>query len=200
MKTQRRRNRLANIAFFLPVVVIIGLVVFGYFYATRPGTLDVAAWAQNKYLSEPEQSTPIHVSAMVGSTSGTTPFSLSLPAGQYEVTYPAIPWYYTPSSNEVAVTNGRTVYSTGAYDVIVKIIALSSAGFNATTVSALHGVTPVIWINTSGSNLELEVSGQGNYILSPDQNFTAIFSSPGTYQFATPSGSSTSTSGIITVE
>lgn len=199
MKTKKRHNRIANLLFILPILIIVGFVVYGFLQVTKPGTVTVEALAQNKYLST-GQSTPIDVLAKVGSVSGTTPLSVSLAAGQYEVSYATIPWYQTPASKEVAVGNGQTAYSTGVYSVIVKVVTLSSAGFNATKVLAEHGVTPVVWINTSTSNLIMGVSGIGTFPLSPGQNYTNIFQSVGTYLFTSTTGSPTSSSGSVEVQ
>jgi len=68
----------------------------------------------------------------------------------------------------------------------MKGIAMSQNGFNSSSVTALHGVTPVVWINVGTLPVSIEVSSGGRVLLNPSQNYTMVFSSSGTFSFDIP--------------
>ena len=187
--SKRKDNRLGRLVFFIPLVVIVSFVVYGFFQLTAPGTLKVEAIAHDQYVYTGAGGKSIQVSVTVegssgGNTqSGTTPASFSLSSGTYTVTYGPIEWYTTPADKTVAVPNGKTVYADAVYDVIPSVISIAHSGFNSTEVSALHGVTPVIWVNTSGSDVVLNIQSIGNVALASGQNFTKVFQSVGSLSF-----------------
>jgi len=191
---------LGKVVFLLPILIIIAVVVYGYFQVTAPGTLKVEALLVNKYLPAGSQNETAQVSVTVGNTQGVTPLSLSLASGTYEVSFATILWYHTPPSKELNVENDHTVYATGAYDVKVDVIQITPAGFNTTSVTAEHGVTPVEWVNTSDSPVVFSALPSGTHTLNPSQNFTTIFSSSGDYQFTTSKGNSANSSGEVVVQ
>jgi hypothetical protein len=125
----------------------------------------------------------MNVAVTVGSAQGTTPFNLSLSPGQYTVVYGAVSWFRTPPPRSVAVLGGVTAFALGTYTPIIKTVAITASGFNSTSVSALHGVTPVVWLNHGGSVAVLEIQNVGRFEIAPSQNTTMVFTSKGTFSF-----------------
>jgi hypothetical protein len=76
-----------------------------------------------------------------------------------------------------------TSYAVGVYDPISRVIQVTNSGFNATTVTALHGITPVNWTNPSNVAVTLEGSPAGTQVLLPGQTYSYIFPSAGTFEF-----------------
>jgi hypothetical protein len=181
MNRSKGSPRFGRVVFLIPVVVIVALVFFALFDtgATQPGTLEVIAESSARY----SPSVQLHVSIAVGSTIETSPFNFSLSQGQYEVTYGPAEWYITPPSKLVSVLNGRMQYAIGTYEPLIKVVTINQTGFNATSITALHGVTPVVWINEGGSRVILEIDSIGNFPLNPSQNYTTVLPSLGTYNF-----------------
>lgn len=182
MKRRKTSKTVGRILFAVPVVVVIALVIFGLISAisTHSGTLTVEAVSSGRYSSP----TQLKVHATVGSTTEATPFNLTLPQGQYSVSFGNVSWFKTPDNSSVGLVGGKTAYVIGTYVPIVKAIALTSEGFNTTTVTAKHGVTPVVWINEGNSVEVLEVSGVGRIPLNPTQNYTRVFASQGTVEYS----------------
>ncbi|MDG7008014.1 MAG: hypothetical protein JRN06_07195 [Nitrososphaerota archaeon] len=180
-KRSRRKTRFGNIIFWLPIAVVIGLVVVGLlaYSPVRSGTLVVQAVSSSRY-APPVQ---LQVSATVGSVTKSTPFNLTLGLGQFTVVYSAVSWYYTPPPKVVTVSGGKTTFSIGTYDPILRAVSITGQGFNSTAVSALHGVTPVVWTNEESTFEVLEITSFGHYILQPGQNHTQIFPSRGNFSF-----------------
>lgn len=188
MKSRKSKNGLiGKLVFFIPLIVIVSVVVYGFIQVTEPVTLEVQAQAQNKYVSsaEPQQ---LQVSATVSGTSGTytvtTPGSLSVSSGTYTVTYGSIAWYTTPSPRTIEGSSGQKVYAVGVYVATPSVVSITQSGFNATQVSALHDVTPVTWINNSGSNIVLSIENNGNEPLAPGQNATIVFQKAGSFSYS----------------
>jgi hypothetical protein len=181
MSRSKGSPRFGRIIFLIPVVVIVALVFFAIFDtgATQPGTLDVVAESSGRY----SPSVQLHVSVAVGSTVETSPFNFSLSQGQYLVTYGPAEWYVTPPSRLVSVLSGRMQYAIGTYEPLIRAISINQTGFNATSITALHGVTPVVWINQGASRVILEIDSIGNIPLNPSQNYTTVLPSQGTYSF-----------------
>ena len=199
MKSSRHRHeRLGKLIFLIPVIVLVALVVYGFFLVTAPGTLKVEAIAQDKYVAG--QAVPIQVSVTVagpsGTETGTTNASFSLDSGTYTVTYVSAAGYTAPLPVTIGVPHGQTVFALGTYQAIAKVVSIGQSGFNATKVAAVHGVTPVIWINTSGLDLSVSIQNDGYHPLEPGQNFTQIFQNPGSFGFQIVGSN---TSGIVQV-
>lgn len=197
MKTSKKnQRRIGTLLFFVPMLIIIGLVVYAFIQVTAPGTLVVNALGHDSYVNGSSQGSPIQASFTVvdssGKTvhSGTTEATFSLSSGTYTVTYGSQEWYTTPSDVTIAVPNGMKVYSVGVYQVIPTAVSISQSGFNSTQVSALEAVTPVIWINNSGQLVILSVQS-AKVPLEPGQNYTRIFQNAGSVAFSegsVPSG------------
>lgn len=181
MKRNRNPGRNGKLLFFAPIVLVVGLVILGFYsaYSSRAGTLVVDAISSGRY----SPSIPLHATATVGTTTQATPFNVTLNQGEYMVDYGAVAWYAAPSSRAIFVPAGKSLFAIGVYNPILRVIAASSQGFNSTSVSALHGVTPVVWVNLGGSYVVLEIDGVGRVTLQPSQNYTRVFQNPGTFYF-----------------
>ena len=180
-KQGRRQKSLGKLAFFVPVVVIALVVVVGIIYSatTQTGTLIVVAYSSGRYSPQ----VALHPKVEVGAQTSTAPFNLTLPDGTYSVTYEPISWYTTPNSRTVTIVGGRTAYAVGVYSPVVRVISIGSNGFNSTSVTALHGVTPVVWVNDNSTFAVVDISSVGRIILEPSQNYTMIFPSAGAYLY-----------------
>jgi hypothetical protein len=194
VKTQKRRSdRIGRLVFFIPMIIIISLVLYGFFRVTAPGTLEVEAQGQNQYqpsTQPPSLHAPVIVTGPSGTQTVTTPDSLSVATGTYTVTYGPVRWYTAPANRTVAVPNGLTVYAVGVYQVTPSVVDITKSGFNTTQAAALHGVTPVIWVNNAGSSMVLTIASNGSYDLASGQNLTKIFQGSGTFDYSLGSGSS----------
>jgi hypothetical protein len=155
MKTARRRDRKGLVVFLFPAILIFAVVIYGLVETSlnTSGVLVVRAETSGYY----SKAVPLVVTATVGTIQVTTPENLTLPTGEYEVTFPAVQWYVTPGPITVAVTSSSPSYATGIYVPIVRHVAVSAAGFNVTSVTAYHGVTPVVWYNESDQIIRLVV-------------------------------------------
>lgn len=182
MRRTKSSKRLGKLLFFIPVMAISVLVVLGLVSSitSGSGTLVINAVSSGRY----SPSVQLRVSATVGAVTQTTPFNLSLSQGEYVVVYGPKEWYATPPSRSVFLPNGRTEYAIAAYSPILRAIAITPNGFNSTSVTAMHGVTPVVWINQGNSVAVLEINNIRSVALNPSQNYTMVFSSAGTYGFA----------------
>ena len=178
----RRFSKAGHLLFFAPIAAIAFLVVFGLLGAasTRDGTLVVEAVSSGRYAP----SVPLHISATVEGKSADTPFNATLPQGYYTVTFGSAAWYLTPPPRSVSLRGGGTAYAVGTFDPVLKIVEITQTGFNSTSVSALHGVTPVVWINKGGSGVTLEIAPDTRIYLQPSQNYTTVFQAAGTYGFS----------------
>lgn len=200
VKSRKKRSWLGNLLFVLPFALILGLLIYGYLHTASPGKVDIQAVSENKYLPAGQTSSPLSVQVTVNGLMETTPYIGSLPTGTYTVSYATIPWYQTPAPKNVSVGNGLTVDATGTYTVIPVFIQVNGSGFNTTSVSAEHGVTPVIWMNPTSSDILIGVAPYGKELLGPGQNFTTIFQSPGAYEFTSSVGNPFSSSGTVKVQ
>jgi len=182
MRGRKKRGKFGTLLFALPVILFViiiayQLILVNYF---QSGTMIVEAQSTGKYY----RVVGLNVSVNVGTQAGTTPLTLSLTQGSYTVTFPTIQWYSTPQSRTASVVAGRTTYAVGVYDPIVKKVSIEGNQFNATTVSAKHGVTPLIWINKMSGYAVLQGGPTGTIIIQPAQNYTYVFQNAGTYTFA----------------
>ena len=179
-KDKKRSAPFGKVVFFIPLVIVLLLVLFAFLSgSTRTtGTLIVSAQSSDN------AATPLRVTAIVQSTTSTTPFNLSLSQGSYVVNFGALAWYTAPPARTVLVPAGRTAYAVGVYQPVESVIAISNGSFNQTAVTALHGVTPVVWVNKEGVPLLLSIQGLKPVSLQAGQNYTYIFQSTGKYTFS----------------
>ena len=177
----RGSKRAGKFFFLLPVVIVLALAIIGFVgvTGTPSGMLVVGAVTSGRY----SPSVELHVSVTIGATTRTTPFNFSLPQGGYDVVYGKSSWYVTPPSRSVQVLSGKTQYAVAVYSPVVVAVDITANGFNSTSVSSLHGVTPVSWINRQGSPVVLVITGVDSVQLSPLQNYTTVFSGTGTFRF-----------------
>jgi len=180
-----RKDRFGRFLFFIPVVIILAVVAFALWstLAQTNGLLVVRAQESDT------ASTPLHATAAVDGMTLTTPFNLSLSKGSYEVNFQTLAWYTPPPPRTVALQAGGTAYAVGVYTPIVRRIAISGTAFNETSTTALHGVTPVVWIN-EGPPLVLDIQGLNPVSLQTGQNYTHIFQAGGTFTFSVYDSSS----------
>jgi hypothetical protein len=181
----RYNSRIGKLVFILPAIIIIILVVYAYVQLNSPGTLIVRA--------ESKSGSPFSVVATVNGKTGTTPFTLTLAQGNYQVTFPSLTWYYPAQPHDVTVLPGTTVYAVAVYDPIGKVIQVNPSGFNSTTVTALHGVTQVNFTNPSGSVVTVQGAPFGNVALNPGQTLSSTYQVAGTYRYTFLSGNQTVT-------
>lgn len=183
-KQSRRSKTFGKLAFFIPVVAIALVVIFGVLNAatTQSGVLIVEAYSSARY-SPRVGLTP---QVQVGSQTMTAPFNLTLTGGTYQVTFGAVSWYTAPGSRSVTIVGGRTAYAVGVYSPVVRVISIGSHGFNSTSVTAMHDVTPVVWVNNNSTFAVLDVSSVGHVVLEPSQNYTVVFSSAGAFGYDIP--------------
>jgi hypothetical protein len=182
MKGRKRRGRFGTLLFALPIVLIALVVAYQLISETyfNSGTLSVAAQSSGKYYPQ----VVLKVTATVGTQAGTTPFTLSVTQGTYTVNFSPMPWYSTPLSRTVSVVAGRTSYAVGVYDPIVKGVSVEANQFNVTSISAKHGVTPLVVINKMSVYAVIQGGPTGTIIIQPSQNYTNVFGSAGTYTFS----------------
>jgi len=195
-RNKRYNTTLGKLFFIIPVLIIGILVVYAYVQLASPGVLTISA--ENSYCTElqvPTNAICSHliVVATVNGKAGETPWTLSINQGNYVVNFTSVQWYYTPASRDVGVLPGQTVYAAGLYSPIGKVIKVTPSGFNATTVMALHGVTPVNWTNPTSSLVTFQGAPFQVVPLEPGQTFSYIFPTAGTYQFAISSTNDTVT-------
>jgi plastocyanin len=182
LKRGKKHSRLGGLVFFIPTVIILGIVAFGVFsyISTRSGTLEVEAMSSARY----EPSVQLHPLVTVNGMSTKSPFNVTLPEGEYTVVFGNMSWYTTPASRSVVVSGGETQFAVGVYDPVVRVISMSSVGFNSTSVTAEHGLTPVIWVNVGENAFTLNIQGLARISLNPGENYTTIFSTQGTFSYS----------------
>ncbi len=183
----RRTSSLQRTAFFVPVVVVLLIAAVAILSGSASSTGVLVVTAQSS------SGEPLHVTAKVGSSSGQTPFNLSLDQGSYNVVYPSLEWYSAPSTRTVTVVKGLTQYSVGVYRPVERVVIIAGDGFNATQVTAMHGLTPVVWVNDQTSIAFLSLQGKGIVSISPAQNYTYIFPNRGTFEYSLYNTNSTGT-------
>ena len=182
MKRGKSSKRTGRLLFFIPVVAVLGLVVFGLIsvISSQSGVLIIQAMSSGRY--SPQVS--LRVSFTVGTNTGVTPVNLTLPQGGYTVAYGQKNWYASPPSRSLVLVGGKTEYAVAIYSPLIKLISVTESGFNTTSITALHGVTPVIWINEGGSAVTLSIGTVGHILIDPSQNYTHVFASQGSFDFA----------------
>ena len=119
-----------------------------------------------------------------------------MPQGSYAVVFPQVKWYVAAANETVYLPGGKTAYAIGTYVATKDVIGVSEGGFNQSKVAALHGVTPVEWVNAGAGYVTIEVTGIGNIVLGPGGSYTTTFPSPGQYSYAIYN---TSIAGRVTV-
>jgi hypothetical protein len=184
MSRAKSSRRTGRIIFFIPIVVVLAIVLLAFvsFLTVQSGTLEVMAQSSGRY----SPSVSLHPYVSIGSTTQVAPFNLSLAQSQYTVVFGPLSWYKTPAPKTLVLSLGKTEFAVGVYSPIMRGIAVSQNGFNSSSVTALHGVTPIVWINVGTLPVSIEVSNGGRVLLNPSQNYTAIFSSTGTFSFDIP--------------
>jgi len=196
MRTSRKKRRFGTLLFFIPIVIIGGVIIYGFvqieFFSS--GTLAVSALSYGKYSPQ----APLHVKATVNGVTTTTPFNMTLRQGPYTVTFASLQWYKPALPLTRQVRSGGTTFAIGVYVPALAPIAVSPTSFNATSVQVEHGVTPVAWMNTSDQNVLIQGGEPLQILIPPHMNFTEVFQQPGTYVYAI-SGSQGQTLQIVVV-
>jgi plastocyanin len=192
---RQRRDRRVGIALFMIPIVAIGLVVayqFLTFNLNSTGTIIVTAQTGGKFAA----SSPLKVPVVVAGRVEMTPLNLTLPQGEYSVGFGRISWYNSPANRTITVAGGKTAYAVGVYVPIVKGVEINAEGFNVTSLTAYHGVTPVTWINHNSTYAVLQITGLDNVIIAAGENFTYVFPGAGQYGYQL---FSTQSKGIVNV-
>ncbi|MDA4125345.1 MAG: hypothetical protein OK438_07885 [Thaumarchaeota archaeon] len=168
---RRGKKRFGNLAFFVPVVLLVAVILFGLYQNLGSGNGTLVVEAQSSYGSS---SHFISALATVSGATKQTPFSLSVKPGPYTVTYGDLQWYWSPPPKTVTVLGGTSAYAVGVYVPIPVIVGVNGPGFNVTQVNAKSGITPLVWIDTTVRAVQLK-SSMFNVMLSPGQNYTRVF-------------------------
>lgn len=158
------------------ILVVFALVSV---FLSSSGTIVVRALADNGKGG----TTELHVQATLNGNAVLTPYNASQPQGPYTVTFPAVKWYVTPLPHTLTLTAGKTAYAVGVYEPVRVVIGVSLAGFNQTSVEALHNVTPVEWFNVGTEYVTLSIGGVGSVGLAPGQGYTTVFQKAGVSTF-----------------
>jgi hypothetical protein len=182
LNRKRQRRRFGGLVFFVPTVLAVAVVAFAIvsFLSVQNGTLVVEASSSGRY-SPP---VPLHPHVTVDGTTEVSPFNVTLPQGTYTVTFGEVAWYATPPPRTVVVSGGKSQFAVGVYSPILREIAITSSGFNSTAVTALHGVTPVVWVNLSHDSVVLDIKNLNVITIGPGGNFTKIFPTEGSFDFS----------------
>ena len=182
LSKKRSSRRTGRLLFFLPVGLLLLLLVLALvsWIPAQNGTLLVETFSSGRYTP----SVQIHPSVTVGSVTKVSPFNLSLPQGEYNVVFGPVAWYATPDSRSVPLVGGKTAFAVAYYSPLVRVIAVTPDGFNATSVTAKHSVTPVVWVNTGSAAIVIQIDGVGRVSLAPSANYTAVFASTGTFGYS----------------
>jgi hypothetical protein len=182
LKRTRKSGRFGTLLFLAPTAAIMLIVLIGLVSneASTTGVLVVEALSSGKY----SPAVPLQVSATVGTVTHLTPFNITVGAGEQTVVFGTLSWYLAPAPKSVVVVGGKTAYAVGIYFPIVRVITFNRDGFNSTAVTALHGVTPVVWINDGTVGVTLVITPNTRVYLQPSQNYTMVFKSAGTYGFS----------------
>jgi hypothetical protein len=175
-KSKSRQNTLIGKLFFIiPILIIAILVVYAYVNLNSSATLMVQARTTGGAL--------IQVPVTVNGMTGETPWTLSLGQGNYVVTFATIEWYYPPPSRDVSLQAGQTEYAVSTYKPITKVISVTPSSFNSTTVTALHDITPVVWLNRGSSPVVFSGPLIGRTVIPGMENFTYTFPAAGSYVY-----------------
>jgi hypothetical protein len=170
---RRYDSRLGKLLFVLPALVIVIVVVYAFITLSSPGTLIVSAENSNQV--------QLNVKANVNGQTVTTPSTIKIARGEYEVNFSSIEWYYPPPARDVSVQPGQTVYAVGAYIPQTRFVQVTSGGFNETAITALHALTPVTWTNPTDTLQTFSGGPFSTVRLNPGQSYTYVFPSPGQY-------------------
>lgn len=175
---KRGKKGKSSLPFFIPVVAIFALLLFGYFSTLpdRSGTLTVDAI--NSYGGSTHA---LSVQATVDGITKDTPFNVTLTPGYYTVSFQNNSLFYPTPSKSVGVIGGETVYAVGVYRPIPTVVLVTQTGFNSTAITITRGITPVVWENRGNQSVQI-VSDLFNQVMTPGSNYTRIFSSAGTYR------------------
>lgn len=186
MRKGKRKAPYANLIFWLPIVLVVVLVIFALttLVLNQTSTVVIRAMTSGRY--SPQVS--LRASYTMGGVTGFTPSNQSVGQGEQTIVFGALPWYKTPSPLSFYLPGGKTYYATAVYSPILAGFAITSQGLNATKVTALHGVTPVVWLNQGSSVAILEFQDGSRALIPPSQNYTRVFSLPGDFTFGSLSG------------
>jgi len=182
LRGRGKNRRLGVFLFIIPIILVVALVAYAVIDSTsfRNGTLIVEAQTSAKYYPARALGVPVSVSGKAG----TTPYTVTLPAGTYTVTFSSARWFVSPQSRTVNLAGGETSYAVGIYDPIPVVVSVGQGRFNATSIEVMHAITPVVWVNPS-SDYEVIFSNQtGRLFVPPLQNYTYVFSSQGKFAFS----------------
>ena len=174
-KKRGQKRRFGSLVFFIPVIILIALVLFGLYQNAENSSGVLVVEAQSQYGSS---SHFISATATVSGVVHKTPFNLTVSPGSHTVTYNALEWYRSPPPKTVTVIGGGTAYSVGVYVPTQVIVGVDQAGFNSTKVTSKGGITPVVWVNTGTLAVQLE-STAFSVVLSQGQNYTRVFTGSG---------------------
>ena len=189
---KRGRDRFGRLVFFIPILIVLLLVAF----ALWSGATGTSGVLMVRAQSASSASTSLPASVSVNGETSTVPFNLTLAQGSYVVTFNPLGWYTAPPPETVVVPAGKTSYAVGVYTPVERVVAISNDGFNQTSITALHGVTPVVWVNEAGSPVVLDVQGVKAVPLEAGQNYTQVFQSAGKFAYSI---FNTSEQGRVTV-
>ena len=195
MKTAKRRRRLGTLFFFIPIVLIVAVIAYAVVTGTASpvGTLIVTAQSSARYSA----SVTLEPQVTVGTQRETAPHTFSLDQGTYTVVYSSLTWYTTPPQRVINVTAGKTSYAVGVYDPTVETVSISGNRFSASQVGAMHGVTPVVWVNKMTEPTIIFVGSNAGVEVQPSQNLTYVFRSTGSFVISLSSSNSTSMSVFV---
>lgn len=185
MSRKQSHRRLGTLLFVLPIALLVALVAYQILVGatgTPSGTLIVEAQSSSRYYP----AIALRVAVTVGSTTGYTPLTLTLTQGTYNVTYSDVKWFVTPPLKSITVSSGKSAYAVGVYNPIVEAVSVTPDQFSTTQVNALHGVTPVVWVNHSSDDVVMDSTPTGRIIIAPSQNYTYVFQSAGSFEFSLP--------------
>ena len=182
MRKHRKSRRLGRFLLLIPIAVfgIIVLLSLQYFAGPGNGVLVVEAHG----IGASGGTTQLSVPATVNGRSIQTPYNATLPVGEYAVEFQAVKWYVTPPNDTVYVLGAKTAYAIGDYLPLKDMVGVTESGFNQTAIQALHGVTPVEWVNLESGYVTLHITQIGTIVLGPGENYTTIFTAPGEYTYA----------------
>jgi hypothetical protein len=185
---RKKGSRVGTLLFLIPIILVVAVLAYAVVTssASPTGALIIEGESSDRYYSAQS----LNVLVTVKAQTGTTPWTISLAAGYYNVTYSNQPWYATPASRLVAVLAGKTSYAVGVYNPVVRVVSVAGGVFNTTEITAKHGVTPVVWVNRSGDDQFISSQLTGRVEILPMQNYTHVFQQPGTFAFSFPHGGS----------
>jgi len=188
LKGRKNNPRFGTLLFLIPILLVVALVAYAVIDTTsfQDGTLIVRAQTSARYY----QTEYLNLSVSVAGRSGITPFTLSLPQGEYTVSFSSDHWFTTPPPRNVNVTSRESSFAVGVYNPIPVVVTVNSSKFNATSVAVLHQATPMIWLNPSSEYEVISSNLTGRIIIGPMQNATYIFKETGAYAFSFVGGTS----------